>query len=431
MKREQMWIVLAAVASLLTLGLLAPGCGGGDPTAVPVPPAQEQGKGNGSAIGTPEAETADVSPRPASVQRFRSASTGGPDVAVLAYCMFMEGDNGAQNTVDTLVADGRFGSVTLIDGDVVGPTAQDLLDHYDGVLAMTNNHCGIPIPQALADGAADALTGFAQGSGGVVLCTFGFSHLASGGIGFGASIFGPGLSPFQQALPRGNAPSGNLDLANACTDPPCDRLLDGVTAPVSSSYANYVSLSAGATLCASYTNGQPFLAINATGKVVALNTFPASRLDNNQASYRRLVANAVYTVSEITVSVDIKPTTCPNLVNVKSRGILPVAILGTDHFDVTRVDVATVALTGVAPRGSAWEDVATPRDENEDCIPAGPDGRVDLLLRFDTQEVIAALGEVEDGEEQVLELTGRLLEEYGRTRIVGADGVLILKKGKE
>jgi len=36
----------------------------------------------------------------------------------------------------------------------------------------------------------------------------------------------------------------------------------------------------------------------------------------------------------IEVPVDIKPTSCPNPLNVKSRGVLPVAILGTADFDV-------------------------------------------------------------------------------------------------
>ena len=43
-----------------------------------------------------------------------------------------------------------------------------------------------------------------------------------------------------------------------------------------------------------------------------------------------------------TVDIDIKPTSCPNPLNVKSKGVLPVAILGTASFDVNDVDVSTV-----------------------------------------------------------------------------------------
>jgi hypothetical protein len=60
------------------------------------------------------------------------------------------------------------------------------------------------------------------------------------------------------------------------------------------------------------------------------------------------------------INVDIKPGTCPNPVNVKARGVLPVAILGTADFDVTTIDPASVRLEGVAPIRWALEDVATP-----------------------------------------------------------------------
>ena len=58
--------------------------------------------------------------------------------------------------------------------------------------------------------------------------------------------------------------------------------------------------------------------------------------------------------------IDIKPQSCPNPLNVKKKGVLPVAILGTADFDVNEVDPATVELEGVAPLRWDWEDVATP-----------------------------------------------------------------------
>ena len=39
----------------------------------------------------------------------------GADVGVLAYCTDLAGIFGAENTVNTLAADGRFGSVMLIE----------------------------------------------------------------------------------------------------------------------------------------------------------------------------------------------------------------------------------------------------------------------------------------------------------------------------
>jgi len=140
---------------------------------------------------------------------------------------------------------------------------------------------------------------------------------------------------------------------------------------------------------------------------------------------------------EVPVPVDIKPESCPNPLNVKSKGVLPVAILGTEDFDVTQIDPATIELEGVAPLRWDLEDVATPyepfvgkEDCMEDCIIDGPDGFLDLTLKFDTQEVVDALGEVFDGECLPLTLTGNLSEEFGGTPIVGEDVVLILKKVK-
>jgi len=52
---------------------------------------------------------------------------------------------------------------------------------------------------------------------------------------------------------------------------------------------------------------------------------------------------------------------------------------------------------------------------------------VDLTLDFDTQAVVKALGEVEDGECLTLQLKGNLLD---GTAIAGEDVVVILKKGR-
>ena len=129
------------------------------------------------------------------------------------------------------------------------------------------------------------------------------------------------------------------------------------------------------------------------------------------------------------VSLDIKPTSCPNPVNVKSKGVLPVAILGSEDFDVAQIDVATIELIGVSPIRSSYEDVATVLvDVNEcECITEGPDGFMDLTLKFKTQEIVEALGLVSDGEEIILEISGLT---YNDIPIVGEDCIVIRKKGK-
>jgi hypothetical protein len=135
--------------------------------------------------------------------------------------------------------------------------------------------------------------------------------------------------------------------------------------------------------------------------------------------------------ASIDVAVDIRPQGCPNPLNTKAQGVLPVAILGAATFDVTKIDVASVKLEGVSPLRSAVEDVATPfvpftgKTAAFDCTAMGSDGFSDLTLQFDNQAVVAALGAVTDGEVRVLNLTGNLRPAFGGTPIVGEDVVVL------
>jgi hypothetical protein len=135
------------------------------------------------------------------------------------------------------------------------------------------------------------------------------------------------------------------------------------------------------------------------------------------------------------VALDIRPQSCPNPLNCKAQGVLPAAILGTATFDVTIVDTASVRLEGVPPLRSALEDVATPfvpfigkADCELDCTDQGPDGLLDLTLKFDIQAVLEAIGSVGDRACLVLELTGQVKQEFGGAPIVGEDVVRILCK---
>ncbi len=131
-------------------------------------------------------------------------------------------------------------------------------------------------------------------------------------------------------------------------------------------------------------------------------------------------------VIEPTTFVDIKPTSCPNPLNVKSNGVLPVAILGASWLDVAEIDVSSVRLVGVAPIRAEIEDVSRPafRKQNDcDCTEEGPDGYPDLTLKFDKQEIVEALGELEDRAVVKLELTSSAMGEELPT---GYDCVVIL-----
>ena len=127
------------------------------------------------------------------------------------------------------------------------------------------------------------------------------------------------------------------------------------------------------------------------------------------------------------VDLDIKPGTCPNSCNLKAKGVLPAAILGTADFDVSTIDPATVQLEGVSPLRWHWKDVGTPLDgEPCDCYELEGDGYVDLTLKFDPEEIMAALGPVSDGDEIVLTLTGQLVD---GVPIEGQDCIVILDRG--
>ncbi|UCE28879.1 MAG: hypothetical protein JSV85_06355 [Candidatus Bathyarchaeota archaeon] len=133
------------------------------------------------------------------------------------------------------------------------------------------------------------------------------------------------------------------------------------------------------------------------------------------------------------VDIDIKPASWPNPLNVKSKGVLPVAVCGTEDFDVTTIDPATIRLTlggaEVAPLRWSLEDVATPY-VGEPCggHDLGGDGYLDLALKFKVQEVVEALGldAYGDGDVVALVIVGNLKAEHTGSPIRGQDCVVIL-----
>ena len=130
------------------------------------------------------------------------------------------------------------------------------------------------------------------------------------------------------------------------------------------------------------------------------------------------------------VAFDIKPQSCPNPLNVSSGGVMPAAILGTEDLDVTQIDPTSIKLEGVSPMRWSEEDVATPfepftgKQDAYDCTIEGPDGYVDLAMKFKKQEIIAAIGDVSDGDVLVLTVNAQL---FDGTAIQGEDVVVILK----
>ncbi|MCH7719540.1 MAG: hypothetical protein IH988_00935 [Planctomycetes bacterium] len=109
---------------------------------------------------------------------------------------------------------------------------------------------------------------------------------------------------------------------------------------------------------------------------------------------------------EVVVDLDIKPGSCPNSFNRNSHGVLPVALVGTDTFDVAQVDISSIQLSrtdgvggGVTPHEgppgphSVFADVATPFEGKEpcDCHELEGDGILDLSMKFITDDMVEAL----------------------------------------
>jgi hypothetical protein len=129
-----------------------------------------------------------------------------------------------------------------------------------------------------------------------------------------------------------------------------------------------------------------------------------------------LVFSASAVCDPVEVDVDIKPGSDENPVNVKSNGVLPVAVLGNDTLNVTDINQTTIRLNGTCvPLRCSYEDV-------------NDDGYDDLVIKFDAQDVVGCLPEsCEDGDIVTLTLTAEL---YDETEIAGSDDVRVLKKGK-
>ncbi len=106
----------------------------------------------------------------------------------------------------------------------------------------------------------------------------------------------------------------------------------------------------------------------------------------------------------VNVDIDIKPNSDPNSVNPKSMGLVPVAILGSDTFDVSDVDVTTLTfgLDGATPaHGGHLEDV-------------NDDGFTDLVTHYKQKETGITKGDTEAC------LTG---ETFDATPIEGCDSI--------
>ncbi len=132
------------------------------------------------------------------------------------------------------------------------------------------------------------------------------------------------------------------------------------------------------------------------------------------------------------VDFDVHPQSCPNPINIKSGGLTPMAILGSDSLNVNDIDPSTLKVNGFLIAKYAYEDVAAPYDgeQNEeaskyecwefvatDAVPEYlGDGYMDLTFKIKTKDLEL------DKDVQYLEVTG---EKYDGTPINGKDVVWV------
>jgi hypothetical protein len=109
---------------------------------------------------------------------------------------------------------------------------------------------------------------------------------------------------------------------------------------------------------------------------------------------------------------DLMAGRCPPPFNVKKRGALPAAILGTADFDVRDIDMATVRLEGAVPVAAGRPVDFRTAGELEDCgcNEHGPDGFDDVRLRFMAGDVVDGMTPGSPGDIVTLTLTGELTD---------------------
>ncbi|HEX3102428.1 MAG TPA: LamG domain-containing protein [Pyrinomonadaceae bacterium] len=166
-----------------------------------------------------------------------------------------------------------------------------------------------------------------------------------------------------------------------------------------------------------FVNNEPVL-IGAGDLGSGLRHFFDGRIDEVELFNKALTATEIQSIFNAgpagkiaPLVIDIKPDGVPNSINLKSKGNVPVAVLGTATFDVTTLNVGSIRFAG-AP--VITKNNGTFQSSFEDV---NGDGRPDLVLHFDTQSLLLTSSSTE------ATLTGST---FGGRCVSGTDSVNIV-----
>lgn len=100
---------------------------------------------------------------------------------------------------------------------------------------------------------------------------------------------------------------------------------------------------------------------------------------------------AVPSTETIEVDVDIMPGSFPNPINLRKKGVIPIAVLGSDTFVVTAIDVTTLEFAGAAPK----HDLADAVVYVDHLGDVNSDGFADLVSHFPAPDTNISPGDIE------------------------------------